>query len=91
MTRMRFKPAVPRSRDKHFTTEPPILCINNNRISRAKIWRQLNAVKSTGGLGCRPFLGGASVVVDLLFYVPPIVCGGSQLVFILICIVLCRF
>ena len=26
--------------------------------------------------------GGGSVVVDLLFYVPPIVCGGSVLVFV---------
>ena len=33
----------------------------------------------------------ASVVVDLLFYVPPIVCGGSVLVFVLVCITLCPF
>ena len=32
--------------------------------------------------------GGGSVV-DLLFYVPPIFCGGSVLVFDLMCITLC--
>ena len=32
-----------------------------------------------------------SVVVDLLFYVPLIVCGGSALVFVLVCINLCPF
>ena len=30
---------------------------------------------SPSGLGCLAFLGGGSVVVDLLFYVPPIVYG----------------
>ena len=35
--------------------------------------------------------GGGSVVVDLLFYVPPIVCGGSVLVFVLVYITLCPF
>ena len=30
-------------------------------------------------------------VVDLLFYVPSIVCGGSVFVFVLICITLCAF
>ena len=44
-----------------------------------------------GSLGCCPFLGGGSVVVDLLFYVPPIVYGGSVLVFVLVCITLCPF
>ena len=34
---------------------------------------------------------GGSVVVHLLFYVPPIVCGGSVLVFVLVCIPLCPF
>ena len=29
------------------------------------------------------------IVVDLLFYVPHIVCGGSVLVFVLVCITLC--
>ena len=32
-----------------------------------------------------------SVVVDLLFYVPLIVCGGSAFVFVLVCINLCPF
>ena len=31
------------------------------------------------------------VVVDLLFYVPSIVCGDSVLVFVLVCITLCPF
>ena len=30
-----------------------------------------------GGLGFCPFYGGGSVVFDLLFYVPHIVCLGS--------------
>ena len=29
------------------------------------------------------------MVVDLLSYVPPIVCGGSVVVFVLVCITLC--
>ena len=37
-----------------------------------------------------PPLGG-SVVVDLLLYVPPIDCGGSVLVFVLVCSTLCPF
>ena len=38
-----------------------------------------------GSLGCCPFEGGGSVVIHPLFYVhvPPIVCGGSVLVFVL--------
>ena len=32
---------------------------------------------------------GGSVVVDLLFCVSPIVCGGTVLVFVLVCITLC--
>ena len=32
-----------------------------------------------------------SVVVELLFYVPPIVCGSSVFVFVLVCISLCPF
>ena len=32
-----------------------------------------------------------SVVVGLLFYVPSIACGGSVLVFVLVCITLCPF
>ena len=31
------------------------------------------------------------VVVNSLFYVPHIVCGGSMLVFVLLCITLCPF
>ena len=42
-------------------------------------------------LGYCPFFGGGSAVVDLLFYVHPIVCGGSVLVFVLVCITLCPF
>ena len=30
-------------------------------------------------------------IVDLFFYVPPIVCGDSVLVFVLVCIILCPF
>ena len=30
-------------------------------------------------------------IVDLLFYVPPIVCGGSVLVFVLVCATLGPF
>ena len=37
------------------------------------------------------FACGGSVVVRLLFYVPPIVCGGSVLVLVLVCINLCPF
>ena len=32
---------------------------------------------SPSGLGCCPFLGGGSVVVESLFIVAPIVCIGS--------------
>ena len=35
--------------------------------------------------------GFSSVVVDLLFYVSRIGCGGSVLVFALVCITLCPF
>ena len=41
-----------------------------------------NAFKTPGGLGCCPFEGGGSVVVDLLFIVAPIV-----VVVIVICFV----
>ena len=44
-----------------------------------------------GGFGWCPFLGGGSVVVDLLFNVVVIVCGGSVFVFVLVCITLCPF
>ena len=39
-----------------------------------------------GGLGCRPFKGGGSVVLDLLFNALTIVCGSSVFVFVLLCI-----
>ena len=35
--------------------------------------------------------GSGSVVVDSLFYVSHNVCGGSVLVFVLLCITLCPF
>ena len=50
-----------------------------------------NAFKPLGGLGCCPFEGGGYVVVDLLFGVLPIGCGGSVFVFVLLCITLCPF
>ena len=34
-----------------------------------------------GGLGCCPFWGGGSVLVDLLFDLFPVVCGSSVFVF----------
>ena len=43
------------------------------------------------GLGCCPFWGGGSVVVDLLFDVLPIGCGESVFVLVLLCITLCPF
>ena len=48
-------------------------------------------VKLPGSLRRCLFESGGSVVVDLLFYVPPIVSGGSVLVFVLVCITLCPF
>ena len=45
-----------------------------------------------GGLSCCPFQGSVSVVVvDLLFDIPAIVCGGSVLVFVLVCITCMSF
>ena len=38
-----------------------------------------------------PSIGLKLVGVDLLLYVPPIVCRGSKLVFVLVCITLCPF
>ena len=35
--------------------------------------------------------GGGSVVVGILFNVPSNVCGGSLLVFVLVCVTLCPF
>ena len=49
---------------------------------------------SRGILGCCPFIGGGSVVVDLIFYIPLNVSWESVLVFVLVCItfyVLSRF
>ena len=40
------------------------------------------------GFGCCSFHGGGFVVVDLLFNVLPIVCGGPVFVFVLLCITL---
>ena len=37
------------------------------------------------------FLMANIVVVDMLFNVSPIVCGGSVFVFVLLCITLCLF
>ena len=37
----------------------------------------MHLTPTPGGLGCCSFKGGGSVDVDSLFYVPPIVCGGS--------------
>ena len=42
-------------------------------------------------LGCCPFKGGGSVVVDLLYNVLPIVCVSTVFVFVLLCITLCPF
>ena len=42
----------------------------------------------SGSVGCRQLEGGGSVVIDL-FYVAHIVCGGSVLLFVLVCITLC--
>ena len=66
------------------------VCINNN-ILQGEDLAPVKCIKSPGSLGFCPFYGGGSVVVDLLFYVLPIVCGGSVLVFVLLCITLCPF
>ena len=50
-----------------------ISCTSTTAESRANFWYQQNAFKPPGGLGCCPFLGGGSVVVDFLFIVTPIV------------------
>ena len=42
-------------------------------------------------LGCCPFEGGGSVVVDLLFNVLPIICGSYVFVFVLLTVALCPF
>ena len=38
----------------------------------------------TSGLGCCPFKGGGSVVVDVLFIVAPLACGVLCLVLVLL-------
>ena len=38
-----------------------------------------------------PRVCGGPGVVDILFYVPPVVFGGSVLVFVLVLIILCPF
>ena len=45
----------------------------------------------SGGLGCCPFKGGGSAVVDPLFDVRPIGFGGCVLDFVLLCITLCPY
>ena len=40
---------------------------------------------------CRLGDGGGSVVIDLLFSVLHIGCGGSVFIFVLLCITLCPF
>ena len=67
-------------RDKH-------VCVLTTTESRAMILYHLKAFKPPGGLGCCPFYGGGSVVVNLLFGVLPIGCGGQCLS--LLCITLC--
>ena len=46
---------------------------------------------SHDSLGCYLFEGGGSVVVGLLFNVPPIVCWDFVMVFVLVCNTLCLF
>ena len=42
------------------------LCFSKTE-SRARIWYQLNVFKPPVGLGCCPFYGGGSVVVDMFW------------------------
>ena len=49
----------------------------------------MDNIKSTQNFENKEILG--SVVVDLLFYVALLVCGGSVLVFVLVIITLCPF
>ena len=74
------------------------ICALTKTESRAKTWRLQNAFEPppphptpTRSLGYCPFKGNGSVVVALLFYVPPIVYRGSVSVFILVRISLCPF
>ena len=62
-------------------------CFNSGGIwggGLAPIW----CILAPCGLGCYLLWGGGSVV-DLLFYVPPIVCGGSVFVFVLVYVAMC--
>ena len=56
-----------------------LLCkiIKTSNSLNELIWRQKNAFKAPCSFG-----GGGFVLVDLLVYVPPSVCGGCVLVFI---------
>ena len=52
-------------------------------FSSGRLWGEglvpAECIWAPGGLGCCPFLGGGSVVVDFLFVVAPVVgvCGCS--------------
>ena len=65
--------------------------LNNVCVLTTKESRPGNAFKRPSGLGCRPFQDDGSVVVDVVFYVPLIVCWVSVLVFVLVCITLSSF
>ena len=62
-----------------------------NLLNQLRNRDQMRDLPLPGSLRCYPFYGGGSVVVDLLFFVPPIVCWGSVLVFVWVCITLCPF
>ena len=49
----------------------------------------VKCIQAQCSLGYSPFSGCGSVVVDLLFSVPPVVCRGTVFVFVLLCITLC--
>ena len=68
-------------RAKHF-------CVLTTTEPRGKDLAPLKYISVPVGLGCRPFLGGGSVVVvDLLFYAPLIICRGYVLDFVLVFII----
>ena len=48
-------------------------CTSAAAESGARVWCRWGAFGPPGGLGCCPFWGGGSVVVDFLFVVAPIV------------------
>ena len=65
-------------------------------LTTPESWAKFEACKMhlsppspTRSLGSYPFYGGGSVVFDILSYVSPIICGGSVLVYVLVCITLC--